>query len=36
MTFKQGNNEDLLQSYNRFFKLLSDCPPYCWKYFIEA
>jgi hypothetical protein len=27
MTFKQSNNEDLLQSYNRFFKLLRDCPP---------
>ena len=28
MTFKQSNNEDLLQSYNRFFKLLRDCSPH--------
>jgi hypothetical protein len=28
MTFKQSNNEDLMQAYDRFLSLLHDCPPH--------
>jgi len=28
MAFKQSNNEELVPTYNRFLKLLRDCPPH--------